>query len=137
MSNFVLSILKYNLRQNLPVRKSRERNDFSRRFLPYLIEMTGTGRLMVLNREYKPLGLDYDFQVDYDSDEYLYSTVERGDIAKRVSDIITKDRCVYYFYTDKNSPRHSPDSARDYIDHVMFVFGPLISKNSKTTSEAK
>lgn len=126
MSEYVRSILQNNLRQNFPIRQSKERRDFSWRFLPYCMKPLPNGFIILLNRDYKPLGIKTEKTVNYCDPQFAYSWVEIGDINRSLMSDVKFAEPFFFFYNDESSPRYNNQKAQDYVERVLSVFAPML-----------
>lgn len=125
MSDFVRSILVHNLHQTFPIKKNKERRDFSWRFLPYALMRIKSGKFLVLNRANLPLGIETTSTINPDDAQYLYSTVDDCDVSPLVRNLAAKEKQIYFIYNDQNSPRYNSECANLYIKNVLYIFSPM------------
>jgi hypothetical protein len=131
MTYFIEGMVRRGLRDTFPIRKNSSKREHSWWGLPYCLEVLKDGRLIVLNRGYKPLGVKTDLWVDYESSEFDYSKVSSYDINLKLLEdgfrTVFDGTDKYYFYTDENSPRYKNSHAVAYVTLVESVFSPLVS----------
>lgn len=133
MTAFLRATVTHGLRNTFPIRKNKERLDFSWWFLPYCLSELKDGQLIVLNRAYKPLGVRSREWVDYDSPEFNYAKVSASQVD--LTPLKARGGCsvlgdyVHHFYDDSCSPRYKNSYAIAYVALVERVFSPLISQH--------
>ena len=99
----------------------------ARAFLPYCLTPLAGNRFIILNRQYKPLGVsNYILWVDYDEPQYQSLVVPVDSID--ASTLTRNENDSYYFFNDGNDPlsRGSRKSDKeDYLYRLWLVFYKL------------
>lgn len=84
-------------------------------FMPYCIKRLKDGRYIVLNRDYKPLGIRTRDWVDYDSHPTAAKIKITAATARKLSWETKDDTDVIYLYNDGSVPTRSAADMKTYL----------------------
>lgn len=90
--------------------------EFFRTFLPYCIQKTPSGRYVILNRSYKPVGTKSKDYVDYEP--HAVKLKMTGRMAAGLSHNGSTDVNEIYLYDDFTNPSINSISKRKYMERL-------------------
>lgn len=89
--------------------------------LPYCYYKLADGRVIVLNRNYKPLGHTGREWIDYELPQWEYC---KGQLAQPM------EPQTWWFFNDSTAPWQSPDHLAAYLRHVAECLADLTERGS-------
>ena len=121
--------------KGVPVRYSLGRADFRWAFLPYCLDRQEDGRWVILNRDYKPLGmLTRDF-VRYE--DHAVAAYLGGLTASKLRHLADRDNgpdCIY-LYDDGSVPTSSKEAWAKYSKKLEILAGLTVSTEPITKAD--
>ena len=101
--------------------KKRDREDYHRRIhLPYCLKRMAIGLYIILNREYKPLGMDTTERVNYEDYSHVSLRITPH-IAAQLSARESDDIDDVYLYNDGCIPTRSAANMRCYEERLALL----------------
>lgn len=88
--------------------------DLRAKFLPYCIHRRADGRFLLLNRNYKPLGVTSTEWADYDTNRDAVELTGFTDRKAEKIGLEVDGDGWYYLYDDTNSPMRTPETWERY-----------------------
>lgn len=92
-----------------------------RRFLPYCLKRLDDGRYVILNRDYKPLGLPGTDWVTYEEHPSAVRLRITEETAASLSYKGNPDKAAIYLYNDGCIPTRSNQAMEAYLDRLAHL----------------